>query len=142
MRRRDFLLVTTSVSAVMSVAARARSVFKSEDAAVERPNAVLYEPKYQASRDFALQLIERGAHPFSTHDCIVAIWRGPLERCLAQRKPRIAGLTLYSDFLIMRECARERGLRVIREDLRQCEAPSCVDGSARSVTLVSWVMGN
>jgi hypothetical protein len=127
---------------MLSLAARARTAIRGNDPSADRVDVVLYEPKYLASRDFALQLIEHGARPFSTHDCIVSLWRGPLERCAKQRKARIAGLTLYSDFVIMRECARERRLRVLREDLRQCEAASCMDGAPRSVTLASWLIGN
>ncbi len=72
---------------------------------------------------------------------------GPLRNAVTPRVPgaprnaeaprapgtlRIAGATLYSDFAIARDCARDLGLRVLREEWL----------SDAQATLVTWLIGS
>ncbi|MEJ1966640.1 MAG: hypothetical protein WDO56_35905 [Gammaproteobacteria bacterium] len=136
MRRRDFL-ITGSTGAMIAMALPAMA--KGVDPAVL--DVVLYEPRYLAAREFASRMVDRGARAFGTDECIVQLWRGVLADSLDLGETRIAGLTLHSDFEIARECARDEGLRVLRESLCRCEASSLTNGTSRSVTLVSWLIG-
>lgn len=94
-------------------------------------DAIVYDPRYSAARDLAQRHATRGVRLFETNDCIVRLWRGPLSREPGSASTRIAGFTPYSDFAMARDCARDRGLRVIHEEW--CRAPP--------VTLVLWLMG-
>jgi len=146
-RRRDFL-INSSTSAVFSIASLAGAA-AADAAAIVVPafpgtvpvGVVLYEPRYAASRDFARSLAKRGARAFSTQDDVVGLWRGVLGDCLDCGEPRIAGLTLHSDLEVMRACARDRKLRVLRESLHRYDTSSPEAGAGRSVTLASWLIG-
>lgn len=111
--------------------------------AVSVPDAtiVVYESRYFASREFARLLEERGARAFSTQDDVVCLWRGALGDCLDCDTPLIAGLTLHSDYEILRACARERQLRVLREALYRYDTGGPEARSGRRVTLASWLIG-
>jgi hypothetical protein len=137
MRRREFL-IASSMGGALLIASRAGAGIAGSGGpspTAEVPpsafHAVVYEPRYPVACEFAQRQIERGARAFGTNECMVRLWRGPLTEPLARGDTRIAGLTLYSDFAIARDCARDRGLRVLQEGwCRDC-----------SVTLVSWLIG-
>jgi hypothetical protein len=146
MRRRAFL-IASSMSAALTLASRAGAGIAgsgivgtgSEGAdlagsAVPLPvDAFIYEARYPLAYTLARQEAERGVRAFAMEGCMVQLWRGPLGELLsgAGSPARIAGVTLYSDFTIARDCARERGLRVLNETwCRDC-----------NVSLVSWLIG-
>lgn len=140
MHRREFL-IAASMSAVLPAASSAGSAAAASKAGIATAGpgdgrstdvlAVVYDPRYLAAREFAQWHSERGARAFDTNGCIVRLWRGPLADFVNTEETRIAGLTLYSDFEMARDCARERGLGVLHEDW-------CRSGP---VTLISWLIG-
>ncbi|MEJ0039677.1 MAG: hypothetical protein WDO68_27140 [Gammaproteobacteria bacterium] len=152
MHRREFL-IASSMSAALSVAggadcgraaeadprlsprADAASAASSGPASRSiqstRVHAALYEPRYLAAREFAQLQVAHGVRTFGTNECIVSLWRGPLAEFLEREEACMAGLTLYSDFAIVSECARDRGLKVLHEGW-------CKSGP---VTLASWLIG-
>jgi hypothetical protein len=189
MRRREFLIVSSVGAAFASVARAApagafaawpggtvrgaaeapHGAGAGTEAVFADVHAVVYEPRYAISRDFARQHEMRGVPVFRSDQCMVRLWRGPLvgrpepggavthsgPRRAAHRLPaapsahidgslriagavrspdalRIAGVTLYSDFAIARDCARDMGVRVLREEWLS-DAPAA---------LVTWLIGS
>jgi hypothetical protein len=148
MRRREFL-IASSLGAAFSAAvawsagfplaaasgvspASRRVLLSAFTASSADIHAAVYEPRYAIARDFARQHAARGIPAFRADDCMVRLWRGSLARVPLQGEAlRIAGTTLYSDFAIARDCARELGLKVLREEWLK----------AAPVTLVHWLIG-
>lgn len=132
MQRREFLVLSSMSVVGWSATWRAdvraavpQGLFSSQ------AQAVIYDPRYPAARDLMEQQLAGGARAFATDECIVRLWRGPLTQIVDDGANRIAGVTAYSDFALLRECARERGFRVLHEEWRK-DLP---------VTLVFWVLG-
>jgi hypothetical protein len=145
MRRRDFL-IAGSTGAALSVAgvfdlthASAKALGRGTSSLPSGVSVVLYEPRYAPSAAFAEALMQQGARAFSTQDDIVTLWRGELGRCMDCATPRVAGLTLHSDFDVLRMCAREQKLRVLSESLQRFE--TSLGGTRGWVTLSSWLIG-
>lgn len=143
MRRREFLVASSMSAVALPLASRANAARASatpgattiasgaEGASVLDVHAVVYEARYLAACEFAQRQAERGARVFDTEGCMVSLWRGPLAELVNRGEARVAGLTTYSDFSIARECARDRGLRVLHETW-------CRD---TPVALVHWLIG-
>ena len=132
MRRREFLIASSLGVALCGAVARAGTQAAAHRGASPADvHAVVYEPRYPVARDFARAHASRGIQIFRADDCMVRLWRGPLARWPKGHAIRIAGTTLYSDFAIARDCARDLGLVVIREEWRKA-APG---------TLINWLIG-
>lgn len=131
MHRRQFLIVS-SMGAAVAAATRTGLAGAAVESHPPIPvQAVLYEPRYLIARQFANRHAASGIRLFGTNECMVRLWRGDLAKSVDRGSARIAGLTLYSDFAMARDCARDQGLKVLHEEWCR-EAPR---------TLVSWLMG-
>jgi hypothetical protein len=145
MRRRDFLIAGStgaalSAAGLLGMSQAGASAFGSQTPSLfSNVRAVLYEPRYAPSVEFARALARQGAQAFSTQDDVFALWRGELGQCLDCSAPRVAGLTLHSDFEVLRLSARERKLRVLSESLQRFEVSN--GGTPGWVTLSSWLIG-
>jgi hypothetical protein len=137
MHRREFLIATSMGAAALSIASRAQGSPRDANpvfapaAADGAAHAVVWQPGIPAADEFARAQAERGARVFAANECMIRLWRGPLAQMLSRADVRIAGLTTYADFSIARECAREHGLRVLRESWHRDS----------SVALVQWFIG-
>lgn len=147
MRRREFLIAGSLGAAFGATVARGTTLATGSGMAVVRGStlagasetaspadihALVYEPRCTVARDIAERHARRGVQVFSTDECMVRLWRGPLAQQGRGGSIRIAGTTLYSDFAIARDCARERGLTVMSEGWLK-GAP---------FTLVKWLIGS
>lgn len=90
----------------------------------EVPDVVLHDPRYQGSRDFALELEARGALALSTELDAGSLWYGRLGEAVASGARSIAGLTLYADLFLLQELARRAGFELAysREQLADCRS--------------------
>ena len=131
MNRRQLLLRGLVVAAL----APAAGIAGAKDEA-NQTLAVVQDPAYRRSREFASLLVARGARLFTPEDDMLGLWHGPLAAFSRAAGPmRLAGLTTWSDFLVLRDCARQAGMAPL----------STLDpdaGGARPrATLHAWVMG-
>lgn len=127
MQRREFLVVSSMGAVASATAWAAPNVLSSPNDV----DVIVYDSRYPVARDIAQRQVEQGARAFESEACMVSLWRGPLAEVIERGETRIAGFTTYSDFTLARECARERGLRVLEE--RWCrECPG---------SFVSWRIG-
>ena len=131
MYRREFLLASSMGAAGVAVA---RTGLAGDGLKSSRPliRVVLYDPGYLIAREFANRHALRGISVFSTAECMVRLWRGPLAQSAGRSDACVAGLTQYSHFAMARDCARDQGLKVLHEEWSR-EAPSR--------TLISWLIG-
>ncbi len=131
MRRREFLIVSSVGGGVVHDGSCNRCT-PCPNASPSLIRAVVYAPKYAAASELARQHATRGIPTFKTDECMVRLWRGPLAQLKEGGGLRIEGVTLYSDFTIARDCARDLGCRVLREEWLN-------DGP---VALVRWLVGS
>ncbi len=86
--------------------------------------AVVFDRRYPASRRFAEVMTRRGAVAFAAQDDVIRLWRGPLSELAARPGFRMAGLTTWSDFSLLKASAREGGRTLLGEGMH--------DGSSRN----------
>ncbi|MCC7463256.1 MAG: hypothetical protein IT480_12430 [Gammaproteobacteria bacterium] len=95
---------------------------------------VVQDGRYAASRGHAARLAPRALRVLEARADLARQWYGGL-RSLAARAPlQFAGLTSWSDFLVMRGCAAECGLRAATYELVR-------DADGAGHTLVRWRIG-
>lgn len=95
---------------------------------------VVQDSRHAASLRHAAALAPRAARLLDAREDLARLWYGGL-RAHAERAPlALAGMTSWSDFLVLRGCAAECGLRAATHELLRN-----VDGSGR--TLVRWRIG-
>lgn len=95
---------------------------------------VVHDSRHAASLRHAAALAPRAARLLDAREDLARQWYGEL-RARAERAPlALAGMTSWSDFLVLRGCAAECGLRAATHELVRN-----VDGSGR--TLVRWQIG-
>jgi hypothetical protein len=97
---------------------------------------VVHDPAYRRSREFAAALQERGASVLPLEPDALALWHGPLRAACADPHTalRIAGLTTRTDFLVLRDLAREAGFAPLAAQ------DADADGPRRRATLIAWVL--
>jgi hypothetical protein len=95
---------------------------------------VVQDGRYAASRRHAEALAPRAARTLEARSDLARQWYGGLRAVAARTPLSFAGLTTWSDFLVMRGCAAECGLREAAHELVRD-----VDGTGR--TLVRWRIG-
>ena len=112
LRRREVLKGTAGLAAAQALlAAPASAAARAADAP---PDIAVFDARYPESRAFAEAMAARGAALFNVAGDVARLWYGPLARALAEgRRPRIAGLTTYSDLVVVRGCAAEARMRLI-----------------------------
>jgi hypothetical protein len=95
---------------------------------------VVQDGRYATSRRYAAARAPRALRVLEARADLARQWYGEL-RPLAARTPlQLAGLTSWSDFLVMRGCAVECGLRAATHELVR-------DGGGAGRTLVRWWIG-
>lgn len=98
------------------------------------PLIVVQDARYAASRQHAAALAPQAARVLETRADLARQWYGGL-RAAATRTPlQFAGLTTWSDFVVMRGCAAECGLRTASHELLR-------DAGGAGCTLVRWRIG-
>jgi hypothetical protein len=90
--------------------------------------------RYVASRRYAAELAVRAPRTLEARADLARQWYGGLRAAAARGPLRFAGLTTWADFLVMRGCAAECGLRQARHELVR-------DAGGRGCTLVRWQIG-
>ncbi|MFO1265598.1 MAG: hypothetical protein U1F67_01570, partial [Rubrivivax sp.] len=92
---------------------------------------VVQDGRYAASRRHAAALAPQSVRVLEAQADLARQWYGGLRAEVARAPLRFAGLTTWADFLVMRGCAAECGLRRATHELVRD-----VDGTGR--TLVRW----
>ncbi len=108
MRRRDLLVAAGSLAgpALLPSAgvARARSAV---------PDLVMFDARYEAARRFAGALAASGSAVVETQIDLARLWYGGVRSSrVDRRRIRIAGLTTWSDFVVIQGCAAEERRRL------------------------------
>jgi hypothetical protein len=95
---------------------------------------VVRDGRYAASRRHADALAPRAHRILEARDDLARLWYGGLA-AEARRTPlALAGLTTWSDYVVLEGCAAEAGLRAARHELIR-------DAGGRGGTLVRWQIG-
>jgi hypothetical protein len=98
------------------------------------PLIVVQDAGYAASRQHAAALAPQATRVLEARADLARQWYGEL-RAAATRTPlQFAGLTTWSDFVVMRGCAAECGLRTASHELLR-------DAGGAGRTLVRWRIG-
>ena len=119
LRRREVLKGTAGLAAAQALLA-APAIAVARDAP---PDIAVFDGRHPEGRVFAEAMTARGAAPFDVAGDVARLWYGPLARALAEgRRPRVAGLTAYSDLVVMRGCAAEARLRLVETPPRAGES--------------------
>lgn len=82
--------------------------------------AVIHDERYSDARRFAEALKSPGVMRLASTGEAIALWTRECRPRLPQRAWRLAGLTTYSDFVLLRACARESGGGLLYESLHDC----------------------
>lgn len=134
MNRRDVLRVGTSVVLAAPFATAAAQWRVAGPA-----TAVIFDGRFPQSARYAGIVGGPGCAAFGVGEDIMATCRDVLAPWLQSRSGsglRLAGLTQYSDFLVLRDVAREVGLRASRfvqhDGVRRSQAGD------RTVSLTAW----
>ena len=94
------------------------------------PALAVFDERYAEARAFAAAQRRRGAVVIEAQADVGRLWYGPVRAALARgERPRIAGLTTYADFVVIRGCAAEARLRLSHGEIPR---------GPRSPVLVSW----
>lgn len=102
--------------------------------AVDPALIVVQDGRYARSRQHADELAPRARQRLDARDDLARLWYAGL-RDLAARTPlRLTGLTTWSDYLVMRGCAAEAGLRATSHRMVR-------DAGGSGCTLVHWQIG-
>ena len=108
MRRRDVLVAAGSIAApaVLPCAGIAR-------ARPAAPDLVMFDARYEAARRFAGALAASGSAVVETQTDVARLWYGVVRSgWVANRRIRMAGLTTWSDFVVIQGCAAEERRRL------------------------------
>jgi hypothetical protein len=81
---------------------------------------VLYDERYSDCRDFADAFVERGATPFRTGRDVASLWHRSLREHVAKYGGGLAGLTPYSDLVVLRSYVAELKLGLMYEGSHDC----------------------
>jgi hypothetical protein len=151
MQRRQFIVAAGGL-----IAAGAGALGPAVAAPADAPDIALYDGRFEDVRWFGEALRRRGAAAFDTRADLARLWYGPLQRAFdGGRRPRIAGLATWADFVVARGLAREARLTLVRHELHDRARPdwprtlAALSGGAlpdstvpaqRSGMLVSWVI--
>jgi hypothetical protein len=130
--RRRLLGATLGLAGSCGVAGLAPRVFAA--GAVDPGLVVVQDGRYARSRQHADELAPRARQRLDTRDDLARLWYAGL-RDLAARTPlRLTGLTTWSDYLVMRGCAAEVGLRATTHRM-------VGNAGGNGCTLVHWRIG-
>jgi hypothetical protein len=102
--------------------------------------AVIRDVRYADARRFAEGLGGRSAMLLATVGDPVTLWRAECRLRLRSPAWRLAGMTTYSDFLLLRGCARECGASVIYQavhDFRREPVLHVISAGESSASLAS-----
>ncbi|MCC7463553.1 MAG: hypothetical protein IT480_13960 [Gammaproteobacteria bacterium] len=95
---------------------------------------VVQDGRYAASRRHAAALAPQAARVLEARSDLARQWYGGLRSVAARAPLNFSGLTTWSDFLVMRGCAAECGLRAATHELLR-------DAGGAGCTLVRWQIG-
>ena len=130
MQRRQFIVAAGGLAA-----AGAGLLGPAAAAPADTPDIALFDGRFDDARRFGETQRRRGAAAFDIQADLARLWYGPLKTAVAGgRRPRIAGLATWADFVVAKGLARESGLRLTAHALHDRAA------SGRSGMLVSWVI--
>lgn len=150
MQRRRFM---ASVGGLIAVGAGA--LHPALAATADAPEIAVFDGRFDDARRFAAALQRRGATAFDIKGDLARLWYGPLQAALVGgRRPRIAGLASWADFVVARGLAAEARLTLMHHAVHDLAAPDwpatlaalhggAVAGPAaarRTGTLVSWTI--
>jgi hypothetical protein len=132
MNRRQLLLRGALLAALAPVVGASPT-------AAQRLIAV-HDPAYRRSHQFAQTLQQQGAQVLALSPDALAIWHRTLKASCAQSpaSARIAGLTTFTDFIVLRDLARAEGLAPMV--VHDPDARDARIGQARRATLIAWVL--
>lgn len=146
MRRRQFIGLAGAGAAVCAASwkglrpASAASWKGSGSAAAasgplaQRVDLVIYDERYPDAERFAEEWRKAGARVLATSGEIVTLWREQVAGPVGSGFRRIVGLTLHSDFEIVRGLAAGHRLRVLQKEHRVARI--------RAGTLTCWRLGS
>jgi hypothetical protein len=97
--------------------------------------AVIYDGRYSDARRFAESLGDRAAMRLATTGETIGLWDRDCRPRLVNRKWRFAGMTTYSDFVLLRSCARECGGTILYEGLHDYRHPAKIVHAVRPARL-------
>jgi len=131
MQRRQFMAAAGGLIAV-----GAGAIHPALAAPADAPEIALFDGRFEEARRFAGMLRARGATAFDIKGDLARLWYGPLRGALAsERRPTIAGLATWADFVVARGLAAEGRLTLVHH------AVHARGGDARPAgTLVSWII--
>jgi hypothetical protein len=104
--RRSFVVGTCAAAAAFGVGVPAQA------SELDAFSVVVRDNRFAASQEFAAVLSRGGASIVEARGELVREWHAGLRAMLGNQRARIAGITSWSDFTIMRACAAELGMRV------------------------------
>ena len=154
MRRRRFLAAAGAAAGGL-VLAGAGGLEAALAAPSATPYIVLFDGRAPDARRFAEALRRGGAAAFDIRGDLARLWYGPLQQAFAGgRRPRIAGLASWADFVVAKGLAAESRLTLARHAVHDLAAAdwqrtlAALAGNAvqargdgrSSGTLVSWLI--
>jgi hypothetical protein len=98
-----------------------------------RADLVIYDERYPDAERFAEEWRQAGVRVLPTSGEIVTLWHEQVAGSLEAGARRITGLTLHSDFEIVRGLASRHRLRVLQKELRVARI--------RAGSLTCWQLG-
>ncbi len=133
--RRRVLGATLGIVGVACLPGRGPRAAAARPDAATLPGAprlvVVQDGRYAASRRHADELAPRAQLLVDARDDLARLWYRDLAASAARTPLMFAGLTTWSDYLVLKGCAAEAGLRAARHELIR-------NTDRRGCTLVRW----
>lgn len=139
MDRRKFLRdagVLTVSAAALAASATATSAFEPGRPPI---NAVLFDRRYSACREFAGALAREGAKAFDVQPDVAVLWYGPLRDHLAARGGCVAGLTTFADFAVSQSFGRDYQLSLRHEGAHDGRGSNIVTHRLRAAEILDGI---
>jgi hypothetical protein len=95
---------------------------------------IVQDGRYAASRRHADRYARQALRVVDARDDLARLWYGGLAHAATTAPLVIRGLTTWSDYVVLRGCAAESGLRAARAELIRA-------AGGRGCTLVRWQIG-
>jgi len=137
--RRRVLGATLGIAGAACLPGRAPRAATASDGNVARSAVaarlvVVQDGRYAASRREADELAPHARLTIDARDDLARLWYRGLAASAARTPLVLAGLTTWSDYLVLKGCAAEAGLRASRHELIR-------NAGGRGCTLVRWQIG-
>jgi hypothetical protein len=95
---------------------------------------VVHDGRFESSRRHAAGLARHAHRTIDAREDLARLWYRELRLEAARTPLAFAGLTIWSDYVVLSGCAAEAGLRESRYELIR-------DAGGRGCTLVRWQIG-